>query len=448
MLPIRPCLSAAGSPRQVGQPVRLAKNALKLEAGTDYADSTPDGLRSASRTPRGRRGRLRATASARDRRAKATTHVDDGQENRIIVVEDDALTRKLLQRQLSDAGYHVAAYPDGRSALQAICQMGRGIVVADWSMPVMDGLELCRATRELQEMQVLGNTHVIMLTAFDTKEKVVEGLAAGANDYLTKPYHLGELLARVKVGERMLRLQDELVHRTLEVQKANAQMAVLASKLDNMANSDMLTGLPNRRCLFEHFSEAWRTTDAEKLPLSCLMLDVDRFKRINDTYGHATGDLVLRRIAEVIHRHTLQPELCGRFGGEEFVLIFPAIHVAAASALAEKLRTDIAATAIPRKDGPLTATVSCGLAEKSPTTTCADDLLRNADTMLYLAKQHGRDQTWLLDPGGQGVQLTADGPGLSVPAEQFAEHPAASAIRTRPRGQPLQCARANPDHQR
>ncbi len=361
--------------------------------------------------------------------------MSEGQNNRIVVVEDDALTRKLLQRQLHDAGYNVDAYPDGRTALQAICQMGNGIVVADWSMPVMDGLELCRATRELQDMQVLGNIHVIMLTAFDTKEKVVEGLAAGANDYLTKPYHLGELLARVKVGERVLRLQDELVHRNLEVQKANAQMAVLANKLEKMANTDILTGLPNRRCLFERFTEAWRTAELEKLPLSCLMLDVDRFKRINDTCGHATGDEVLRRIADAIRRHTLQPELCGRFGGEEFVLIFPATQAAAASGLVEQLRSDISATSVGSDSAPFTVTVSCGVAEKTPDTRCADDLIRNADAMLYLAKEHGRNQTWLLDPGGEGVQVTGGAAGLSVPPEEFADHTPASPIRRGKRGQ-------------
>jgi two-component system cell cycle response regulator len=353
----------------------------------------------------------------------------------MVIVDDDVLTRKLLQRQLQDAGYSVDAYPDGRSALQAICQMGSGIVVADWSMPVMDGLELCQATRELQDMRVLGNIHVIMLTAFDTKEKIVEGLAAGANDYLTKPYHLGELLARVKVGERVLRLQDELVHRNLEVQKANAQMAVLANKLEKMANIDTLTGLPNRRYLFERFNEAWCTAELEHQPLSCLMLDVDRFKRTNDTCGHAMGDQVLRRVADAIRQHTLQPELCGRFGGEEFVLIFPATSATVAAARADQLRTDISVASVSGRNGPISVTVSCGVAEKEVGTSCADDLIRNSDAMLYLAKEHGRNQTWLLDAAGQGVHFTGGAVGPTVSPERFAEHPPASPVRRGKRGQ-------------
>jgi DNA-binding response OmpR family regulator len=166
-----------------------------------------------------------------------------------MVVDDDAATLALLQRQLQDAGYEVETYVDGRAALQATRQMGNGIVIADWSMPVMDGLELCRAVRELQGLQAPGGVHFILLSAHDDKNRLAAGLAAGANDYVTKPCHFGELLARIRVGQRMLQLQDELIHRNVEVQKANAQMAVLANKLEHRANTDILIGLPNRRCL-------------------------------------------------------------------------------------------------------------------------------------------------------------------------------------------------------
>jgi diguanylate cyclase (GGDEF)-like protein len=373
--------------------------------------------------------------------------VSETKKGRIIVAEDDDLTRQLLQRQLRDAGYEVSAFPHGRAALQPICELGNGIVIADWSMPVMDGLALCRAVRDLQDMQALGNIHLIMLTAFDTKEKVVEGLDAGANDYLTKPYHLGELLARVQVGERMLRLQEELVRRNVEVQKANAQMAVLASKLEHMANTDVLTGLPNRRCLFERFEEIWKTAELDDLPLSCLMLDLDKFKNVNDTHGHAAGDQVLKRVADVIRRHTRQPELCGRFGGEEFVLIFPAAPVATAAVLAEALRADIAAESVVCEGTTVAATISCGVAEKNATIRCPDELIRNSDSMLYLAKEHGRNQTWMLE-GGVGRPVKAGVAGSGVAAEEFTGHPPASPIRSGPRVNPLQCIDAHPDHKR
>ena len=131
----------------------------------------------------------------------------------------------------------------------------------------------------------------------------------------------------------------------MEVQKANAQMALLAQRLDQMANTDVLTGLPNRRCLFERLNEAWQTAAEEESPLSCIMLDIDRFKNVNDTYGHAAGDRVLVGVADVIRRHARRPELCGRFGGEEFVVVLPAVPASEVIAIAEAIRADLAAHA-------------------------------------------------------------------------------------------------------
>jgi diguanylate cyclase (GGDEF)-like protein len=366
--------------------------------------------------------------------------VNETLQYRVIVVDDDEFVRKLLERQLGDAGYQVEALPDGRSALQAICQMGSGIVIADWCMPVMDGLELCRAVRELQNMQAVGNIHVIMLSAFESKEKVVDSLAAGANDYLTKPYHVGELLARIGVAERILRLQDELIRRNTEVQKANAQMACLASKLEHMAKTDLLTGLPNRRSLFERLVETWGMTGLEALPFSCLMLDVDRFKNVNDTYGHAAGDQVLKYVADAIQRHARQANLCGRLGGEEFMLIFPAAPVEAAAVAAEELRANIAARSVECDGTAVAVTVSCGVAGRTVATRCPDDLVREADAMLYLAKEHGRNQTWILGQDGRGLQFAGGQVATSTAPEPLAKHRPPAPIRVQPRANALHCA--------
>jgi two-component system, cell cycle response regulator len=366
---------------------------------------------------------------------------DSGKE-RITVVEDDLATRKLLQRQLENSGYAVSAFSDGREALQAICEMGNGIVISDWSMPVMSGLELCQAARELHDMQALGNIHFIMLSAEHSKERIVEGLAAGANDYLTKPYHLGELLARVQVGERMLHLQEELLHRNVEVQKANAQMALLAQRLDHMANTDVLTGLPNRRCLFERLNEAWQTAAEEGSPLNCIMLDIDRFKKVNDTYGHAAGDQVLVGVADVIRRHTRRPELCGRFGGEEFVLVLPAVPVLEVVAIAESFRADLAAQRIECDGVPISTSASLGVAERDPGTICPDDLLCRADAVLYLAKEHGRNQTWVFGGDNRGFPADRVGvPECGVPVSLGERHPG-SCIRSKKRTNRVQSAHA------
>jgi diguanylate cyclase (GGDEF)-like protein len=323
-----------------------------------------------------------------------------GQQHRIIVVEDEPATRKLLQRQLSSAGYDVTAYTDGRAALDPITAMNSGIVLADWSMPEMDGLQLCGAIRELEAMQALGNIYFILLTANDSKEQTIAGLDAGANDYLTKPYHQGELLARIQVGARMLKLQEELLQRTIEFQKANTQMAILTRRLEELANTDTLTGLANRRCLFDRFADLWQLAARHGHPLSCVMFDVDRFKLTNDSFGHDAGDQVLREVADALRESARRPDLCGRLGGEEFVIICPATPRDGAAALAERVRARLSAATIPYNGRILHVTVSCGVAERTDATSSPEDLLREADTMLYRAKASGRNQTWVTTADG------------------------------------------------
>ena len=333
---------------------------------------------------------------------------------RIVVVEDDPSTRKLLVRQLEAAGYEVTPCADGRAALEPISAMNTGLVIADWAMPEMDGIELCRALREMQALHTLGVVHFILLTAHGAKEKVVEGLAAGANDYLTKPYHTGELLARVQVGERVLRLQEEVTRRNIELELANAQMAVLANELEQLANTDALTSLPNRRRLFEQLGAIWQATARETLPLSCIMIDLDHFKRVNDTHGHAAGDWVLECVADTIRRNARRPELCGRFGGAEFLLLLPNMTNDQAMVLAERIRREILERPVPWEAETIEVAVCCGVAQRNATMTCPDELLRDADAMLYLAKEAGRNQTWVSDDDGAGRPAAApDSPGVA-----------------------------------
>lgn len=327
---------------------------------------------------------------------------------RIVVVDDDEPTRKLLRRQLERKGYRVETVEDGRSALNPINEMGIGIVVADWNMPNMSGLELCRAVRELEQMKAVQSIYFILLTAQDRKEDVIQGLKAGANDYLTKPYHEGELLARVQVGERVLRLQTELLQRNIEVQKANAKMALLAQRLEEQARTDSLTGLPNRRHLFQRFDELWAQSDREDTPLCCIMLDVDFFKTVNDTHGHAIGDAVLERIAEIARMTSRRPDLCGRVGGEEFLILCPAVPLAAAAELADQIRRSISEHPVDCEDVSVNVTVSCGVAQKTSAIPTPDKLFQAADALLYIAKQHGRNQTWLC--GADGVEQRYDQP--------------------------------------
>ncbi len=334
--------------------------------------------------------------------------MSDAPAEHIVVVDDDTALLVLLKRQLQRAGFQVHTFDSGPPALEVVPGLGSCLMVADWNMPGMDGLQLCRAVRELEAMQAVQHVYFILLTAHDRKEHVIEGLAAGANDYLTKPYHEGELLARVRVGQRMLRLSRELLERTIELHKANAQMAMLAHRLEQQARTDALTGLPNRRCLFERFYEQWELCSRTGLPLSCIVLDVDQFKRVNDTYGHPVGDRVLQNLAELLRRSSRRPDLSARFGGEEFAIICPATDLAGASQLAERLRAVVEAESGQWDLGPPRVTVSCGVAERRPDVPGPDELLRLADAMLYEAKAHGRNQVWRCTGPGGGERVLSE----------------------------------------
>lgn len=319
---------------------------------------------------------------------------------RIIFAEDEPASRALLSRQLESAGYDTIACANGQEALDAIRAEGSGIVVADWMMPKLDGLELCAIVRELGAMKTLGSVYFILLTANSDKESIVRGLDAGADDYLTKPYHPKELLARIRAGVRIMELQEQAVRSQIEVYKVNAQLAVLNQKLDRLANTDVLTGLANRRRLFERFSEAWSLAQRKERALSCIMLDVDRFKRVNDDFGHKAGDIVLQQIAGVLKRHARQYDICGRFGGEEFLIVCPETELAGAAALAERVRLAVAELAIEADGGTIRPTISAGAAQMDAGHETTDAVIAAADAMLYRAKESGRNQVWGVDQHG------------------------------------------------
>lgn len=326
----------------------------------------------------------------------------------IIVAEDDPATRKLVTRQLERAGYSVSAFENGRLAYDAIREMGSGLVLADWMMPEMDGVQLCEAVQQLREMDAIGNLYFILLTSHNDKKLIVRGLEAGANDYLTKPYHEGELLARIRVGDRLLRLQDELIAKRIEVQKANAHMASLAEKLEQVANTDALTGLANRRSLFERLGKVWTLCEETKTDLSVFMLDVDHFKKVNDTYGHHAGDCVLRAVAARVRAAVRGNDIPARFGGEEFVVVCPGFTLDKAAAMAERVRRRLESEPVPVDGQQIQITASFGVAQRHADGDNHERMIGRADEMLYAAKRGGRNQVWLAHPEGER-RLVVDG---------------------------------------
>lgn len=321
---------------------------------------------------------------------------------RVLIADDDPVILRLLEKHLNKAGFETLKASNGNDALKLALSEGPQIIITDWEMPGMDGVELCRMLRDAEG---IGLVHIIVLTSHSDKSRVVEAFDAGADDYLSKPFHRGELLARLKAGMRVIELESNLARQNREIIKNNAELAILNSKLEKMATTDELTGLANRRFAIERFESYWAAAERHGSALSCIMLDIDHFKRINDTFGHHIGDQALRQVAASLNKHTRIDDLTCRLGGEEFLIICPNTSIVPAAELANRLREKIAAEIIQTDETELSLTVSLGVAERDSISKNVDDLIRQSDDALYSAKHSGRNRVVL---AGQKEALTAE----------------------------------------
>ena len=316
---------------------------------------------------------------------------------KILIVDDDPIMVRLLEKHLTSAGYPSLKAANGTEALRLIMAEGPHLVITDWEMPQMNGIELCRAIRSADGV---GLTYIIILTSHSDKKRVVEAFEAGADDYVSKPFDRGELLARVKAGIRVVEAEADLARQNLEIHKINAQLAMLNTKLEEIATTDELTGLANRRQAMKLLAEHWETTLRHQQPICCIMIDLDYFKRINDTYGHDAGDIVLRDIGKVLNRYTRLGDMACRLGGEEFLIICPHSDIEGGRMLAERLRKKVESTSITIGGEELNITISLGVAERNDFIKSTDDLLKSADYALYRAKHEGRNRVCASDPNG------------------------------------------------
>ena len=308
--------------------------------------------------------------------------VPDGEapaHNTVLIAEDDPLSRRLLERCLQQWDYHVTAVENGVDAWEIMqTENAPQLAILDWMMPGMEGIELCRRIRSHDQTPY---RYVLLLTAKDNKQDLVAGLEAGADDYLTKPFDVDELRARVRAGKRILDLQAALIR---------AQ-----DELRSVAAHDSLTGLWNRGAILEllrrELSRRQRTGDA----LGVIMADIDHFKKINDTHGHLVGDVVLQAVTRRLAGHLRPYDSVGRYGGEEFLIVLPACHASDLAMGAERLRRCIADQPIETSMGRIPVTLSFGLASVSQgekETPACEMLLRRADEALYTAKDRGRNR--------------------------------------------------------
>ncbi|HXS26737.1 MAG TPA: diguanylate cyclase [Steroidobacteraceae bacterium] len=303
---------------------------------------------------------------------------------RLLLVEDEPTQLLLMQRLLGRAGYTVETAGDGETALAKLSSGAFQMLVTDWDMPGMDGVTLCRRVREAQ---LPGYLYVLLLTGHGSTESLVEGLEAGADDYIRKPPNEAELLARLTAGRRIVRLEQSL-------REANAKIQLLSI-------TDPLVGTFNRRYLNDQLVHEVERAQRYGRPLAAVMADLDFFKNVNDRHGHQVGDEVLRgfvELAQACIRHA--SDWMARYGGEEFVVVLPETDLAGAAATAEKIRGACAATPIRTSIGDVRVTASFGVAELDlcaavgvpSSSAAAEILLREADAALYRSKHDGRNR--------------------------------------------------------
>ncbi len=297
---------------------------------------------------------------------------------RILIADDESVSRRILQALLVKWGYEVIAAEDGDAAWRHLqADDAPRIALLDWMMPGQNGVDVCRALRKLRPDPY---TYILLLTAKDAKESVVEGLESGADDYLTKPFNPQELKARIRVGLRLLDLEDKLV-------QAREAMRFKAMH-------DILTGIWNRGSILEALDrEVWRAR-REGISLGILMVDLDHFKSINDTYGHLAGGAVLREVTRRMQTEVRPYDAVGRYGGEEFLILLPGCNSAETERKAEQLRNVILQVPISTSAGELKITTSIGaVATGDWPQDAPNQFLQMADLALYRAKEEGRNRT-------------------------------------------------------
>jgi two-component system cell cycle response regulator len=294
----------------------------------------------------------------------------------ILVVDDSPVYHKLVADALANESYTPLFAENGEEALNLFSAHSPSIVVTDWNMPDFSGLELCKRIRAQANCPY---TYIIVLTSNSEKESVVQGLAAGADDYLTKPFDPGELLARIEVGRRIINL--------------NRQVDARSKLLEEEARTDKLTGLPNRRAIEEWAVRQMRAAARHGFPVWVVLTDIDSFKSINDTYGHDAGDAVLQTFAELLKRNTRASDICGRLGGDEFVLVITHVDAENIKLTIERFREQFAALSFPFVGQSVSTSASFGVAGlSSGTMPDFGMLLKQADKALYEAKRGGRNR--------------------------------------------------------
>jgi two-component system cell cycle response regulator len=302
---------------------------------------------------------------------------------KILIAEDDAVSRRLLETLLKKWGHEVVVAQDGLEAVRLLeSRDSPRLAILDWMMPGLEGVQVCQRIRQDDTRPYI---YLLLLTARSQRDDLVHGLESGADDYLTKPFDAQELRARIHVGKRILDLQDNLIS--------------AREKLLYQATHDALTGISNRGVSLDALRRERSRQTREGNTFAIILLDIDHFKYVNDTYGHLTGDAVLTEAAQRIKSCIRPYDTLGRYGGEEFLVVLPTADSSGAVTVAERIRGAFESTSMHHEAKEIAITVSLGVAvSEAHNSVDAETLLNMADGALYRAKQTGRNRVELAPP--------------------------------------------------
>lgn len=295
----------------------------------------------------------------------------------VLIAEDDRISARILDHHVKKWGYETKLAHDGHEAWKILETDTPEMALLDWVMPEINGLELCRRLREKNRYNEFEYIYIILLTAKDERNDLIQGLNAGADDYVTKPFDLLELKARLNAGRRIVEL-----YRLLK----------------KLATIDSLTGILNRRCILEEAEKEFHRAKRENRPIGFLLIDIDDFKKINDTFGHLAGDKLLAEVACRLKKKIRNYDLIGRYGGDEMLAIFPGCDADELKKIADRLRLAIQEEPIFFDQHKFIVSISAGgLVFNQSSPLSLKELIANCDRALYQAKKKGRNQTMIIE---------------------------------------------------
>jgi two-component system cell cycle response regulator len=305
----------------------------------------------------------------------------------VLVADDDPSSQLIVKTMLRNLGHDCRVVGDGNAAWAAFAEEEPDVIISDWMMPGLTGLELCRLVRNHGE-DVGGYTYFIIVTAQDRQQDIVTGMRSGADDYLVKPLEVEDLEVRLVAAERVTDLHRQLAEQRAELVRLNGELL-------GLARLDPLTGLGNRLALQEFLAGLESRVERHSHTYTVALVDVDHFKDYNDHYGHLAGDHALRSVALAISAEARVGDGMFRYGGEEFLAVYPDEHLDGAAVATERIRQTVERLAIPHEGNPPFGiiTVSAGLAMAGPTKRRrSDEVLKAADAAMYRAKEAGRNR--------------------------------------------------------